>query len=130
MNIYDELNKISWKKKEYFLWKHNLHVFRTEEMTEEEICDKLQVKTLSHMKKWEKSSDYLRLVNLYIESQSAKDLEDIYEIVKEKALTGDEKSIKLLMDIQKQARTFNQTYKVENKVKDDDENEAYSSLEL
>lgn len=126
MNIYDALNTVSWKKKEYFLWKFNLSVLRTIPLTEEEICKKIQSKSLSYMKKWEKTPEYLSLVNLYIESQSGKDLEDIYKIVRDKALQGDEKSIKLLLDMQKQAQAFNKAVKPTKQTVTDD----YDELDL
>lgn len=130
MNIYDELNKLVWKKKEYFLWKHNLYVMRTEPMTEEELCNRLNIKSLSFMRKWEKSSEYLKLVNLYIESQSAKDLEDIYRIVKEKALTGDEKSIKMLLELQKNAKSFNKTVVLRDSKEEEKETNPFDELEV
>ena len=129
MNIYQALDKLPWKKKEYFLWKFDLYVLRSGTISEEELCKRIKSKSLSYMRKWEKTPEYLALVNLYIESQSAKDLEDIYSIVKEKALTGDEKSIKLLMDIQKQAHTFNKTVNLSNK-KEQNDTDPYADLEL
>ncbi|MFJ7371675.1 hypothetical protein ACIQVU_19955 [Lysinibacillus sp. NPDC098008] len=125
MNIYEALNTVSWKKKEYFLWKHNLSVLREVPLTEEEICKRIQSKSLSYMKKWEKTEEYHNLVNIMIESQAGKDLEDIYAIVKEKALTGDEKSIKLLLDLQKQVQAYN---KQTNKGKQS--TNTYDDLEL
>lgn len=125
MNIYEALNKLTWKKKEYFLWKHNLSVLREVPLTEEEICNKIKSKSLSYMKKWEKTEEYHALVNLYIESQAGKDLEELYAIIKEKALTGDEKSIKLLLDLQKQVQAYN---KQTNKGKHS--NNTYDDLEL
>lgn len=125
MNIYEALNTITWKKKEYFLWKHNLSVLREIPLTEEEICHKIKSKSLSYMKKWEKTEEYHNLVNIMIESQAGKDLEDIYSIVKEKALTGDEKSIKLLLDLQKQVQAYN---KQANKGKQS--TNTYDELEL
>lgn len=116
MDIYEALNKLSWKKKEYFLWKFNLYVLKNgDEISEEDLCKKIQVKSLAYMRKWEKSPEYLQLVNLYIESQIANDLEQIYRVVSEKALTGDEKAIKLLLDLQKQVRTFNKEIKTVHK---------------
>lgn len=129
MNIYDALNQLSWKKKEYFLWKHNLSVLRKEPLTEEEILHKLQVNSLAYMKKWEKSQEYHALVNLYIESQAAKDLEDIYVLVKEKALTGEEKAIKMLLDLQKQVQSFNKSNNKLKTTKTNDKDE-YEDLEI
>lgn len=77
------------------------------------------------MKKWEKTEQYHNLVNIMIESQAGKDLEDIYAIVKEKALTGDEKSIKLLLDLQKQVQAYNKQSTKVNK-----STNTYDDLEL
>lgn len=121
MDIYEALNNITWKKKEYFLWKHDLYVLK-EKPSEEELCKTIQSKSIAYMLKWEKTPEYLNLVNILIESKTGKDLEDIYTVVRKKALEGDEKSIKLLMDIQKQAKAFNRTAnKVETKKVDYDE---------
>lgn len=127
MSIYKALDELkSWKKKEYFLWKFNLNV-RGIEKTEEELCSKLQVKTLDFMRKWEKSPEYLSLVNLYIESQIATDMEKIYKVISEKAIEGDEKSIKLLLDLQKQVRAFN---KEVAPIKQANKTSSYDELEL
>lgn len=128
MDIYKALDSVSYKKQEYFKWKFGLYVNRTEEQTEQELCEKLGVKTLNHMRKWEKSSEYLTLVNLYLESRIANDLEQIYEVTAEKALSGDEKSIKLLLDLQKQIRTFNKEIKPEQSIQTNFN--AFDELEL
>lgn len=125
MNIYEALKQVSWKKNEYFLWKHNLSVLREIPLSEEELCKKIKSQSLSYMRKWEKTEEYHNLVNILIQSQAGKDLEDIYSIVKEKALTGDEKSIKLLLEIQKQAILYN---KQSNKGKQT--TNTYEELEL
>lgn len=124
MDIYEALNNVSKKKKEYFLWKFKLNMFATD-LSEEDILRKLEIKSFASMRKWERTPEYLTLVNLYIESQIAKDLEKVYRVVQEKAITGDEKSIKLLLDLQKQVRAFNK----EVKPKQSDSN-VYDELEL
>lgn len=119
MNIYEALNKLSPKKKEYFLWKFNLYVFNdATQISEEELCKKLEVKSLAYMHKWEKSHEFQILVNLWIESQVANDLEQIYRVTRDKAITGDEKAIKLLLELQKQVKAFNKEVKSINKVAD------------
>lgn len=125
MSIYEALDKLTWKKKEYFLWKFNLNV-RVKDKTEEELCRTINVKSLDFMKKWEKSPEYLSLVNLYIESKTATDLEKIYKVVSEKAIDGDEKSIKLLLDLQKQVRLFNKNVTPQKETT----NNSFDELEL
>lgn len=125
MDIHKAIAKLPAKRREYFKWKFDLYVNLTEKPTEAELCEKLKVKTLNHMKKWERSEEYLALVHLYVQSQSAKDLEQIYAITSKKALEGDEKAIKLLLELQKQSRAFNNANKVVEQ-----ENNAYDDLEL
>jgi len=125
MSIYEALDKLTWKKKEYFLWKFNLNV-RVKDKTEEELCRTINVKSLDFMKKWEKSPEYLSLVNLYIESKTATDLEKIYKVISEKAIDGDEKSIKLLLDLQKQVRLFNKVVAPQKETT----NNSFDELEL
>ncbi|HWJ80191.1 MAG TPA: hypothetical protein VNR61_19170 [Niallia sp.] len=125
MDIYSQLNKLPWKKKEYFLWKFKLNMYSTDK-SEEELLRILDLKSFASMRKWERSPEYLTLVNLYIESQIAKDLEKVYQVVQEKAITGDEKSIKLLLDLQKQVRAFNKEVKPTKQ----HESNVYDELEL
>lgn len=125
MDIYSQLNKLPWKKKEYFLWKFKLNMYSTDK-TEEELLRILDLKSFASMRKWERSPEYLTLVNLYIESQIAKDLEKVYQVVQEKAITGDEKSIKLLLDLQKQVRAFNKEVKPTKQ----QESNVYDELEV
>ena len=127
MDIYKALEEVPYKKREYFKWKFDLYINRTEELSEEELCKKLDVKTLNHMRKWEKSSEYLMLTNLYLESRMANDLEQIYQVTAGKAIEGDEKAIKLLLDLQKQIRAFNKEAKV---TLPQEEINTYDDLEL
>lgn len=127
MDIYKALEAVPYKKREYFKWRFDLYVNRTEELSEEELCQKLDVKTLNHMKKWEKSSEYLMLTNLYLESRMANDLEQIYQVTAERATEGDEKAIKLLLDLQKQVRAFNKEFKA-TQVYVSQESNAYDEL--
>ncbi|MDJ0331130.1 hypothetical protein [Planococcus sp. S3-L1] len=70
----------------------------------------------------------MMLLNLFLESKFANVIEVVYkntaEIAKEE--NADDKSIKLLLQIQKEIRSFN---KVANKVKSTD-SDSYEDLEL
>ncbi|MTD30117.1 hypothetical protein [Planomicrobium sp. YIM 101495] len=129
MNIYEALKEVSWKKRLYFTWKHDISYNQTKEKeTAEEIMDKLQVKSMNEYIKWERTPQYLQLLSLYLESKFANDLEVVYTNTAERAKEedADEKSIKLLLQIQKEIRSFN---KAASNVKPSDSN-SFDDLEL
>ncbi|UNT53518.1 hypothetical protein [Lysinibacillus capsici] len=113
MDIYSALDKITWKKKEYFLYKHDLFVLK-EKPSEEDFCKSIQVKSLAYMKKWEKTEEYRQLVSILIESRIAEDLEQIYYSLRVKAHDGDEKAIKMLLELQKTAKEYQKPSSVES----------------
>jgi N-acetylglucosamine kinase-like BadF-type ATPase len=55
--------------------------------------------------RWEKTPEYKSLVALYLDSKIANDLEQIYNVVKDKAIKGDEKAVKLFMALAKEIST-------------------------
>lgn len=59
-------------------------------------------KTFNGFLDWEKTPEYANLVALYLQSKMADDLYTIYDVVREKALKGDEKQIKLLLSLNKE----------------------------
>lgn len=128
MDIYEGLKRISWKKRMYFIWKHDLQYDQSaEKHTEESLIKVLRVKTLNEYTKWERTPEYLGLLNLFLETKFANDLEQIYTSTQQKAIDGDEKAIKLLLDIQKQIAAFNKANNKKSKV---EESSVYDDLEL
>lgn len=128
MDIYEALKTVSWKKRMYFIWKHDLQWDQdAEKHTEESLIKVLRVKSLNEYIKWERSGQYLQLLNLFLETKFANDLEQIYSSTQQKAIDGDEKAIKLLLDIQKQITAFN---KENNKKPKEEASSVYDDLEL
>lgn len=109
MDIYEALKQITPKKMSYFKWKHNLEYDqKADKRTVAEFMENLGVENLDYYIKWERSEEYLRLVNLALQTNFANDLNEIYMITSERAKSGnDEKAVKLLMDLQKQIASFN-----------------------
>ncbi|MGG2111064.1 hypothetical protein ABFY60_11170 [Lysinibacillus pakistanensis] len=105
MDIYSELKKVTWKKEQYFLWKHDLYVLK-EKPNESDFLKQIESKSLAYMKKWEKSEEYLNLVSVLIQSKIAEDLEKIYYSLRDKAHQGDEKAIKMLLELQKSSKEY------------------------
>ncbi|MGI2326427.1 hypothetical protein [Planococcus sp. YIM B11945] len=129
MDIYEALKGLSWKKRMYFCWKHDLSYDQNKEKeTEEKLMSKLGVKSFNEYTKWERTPQYLQLLSLYLESKFANDLEKVYKNTAERAVAedADEKSIKLLLQIQKEIRAFN---KAASNVKPSDSN-SFDDLEL
>ncbi|HLR41275.1 MAG TPA: hypothetical protein VK091_06325 [Virgibacillus sp.] len=103
MNIYQALNKLPDYKRIYFQWKHQIRFTdEANNKTEEEMLKEINRKTTWGLKRWERSAEYRALVLLLIESKIGKDIEDIYYVTSKKARDGDEKAIKLLLDLHKQ----------------------------
>lgn len=107
MNIYEALKTVSWKKREYFLWKFDLKYDRTKQVRNEEQFLKLVGnQTLNVFTAWEKSEEYRNLLAIYLNTRFDQDLEEIYSSLADKAKTGDEKSIRLLLQMGKEIKGY------------------------
>ncbi|TFJ93647.1 hypothetical protein [Lentibacillus salicampi] len=105
MTVYEALEKIPFKKREYFKWKHDIRYDqRLEKKSKEDFLRYVHMKTLNSFLKWEKTPEYRQLLMLLLEWRSTDDFEQIYDVVSNKAKEGDEKSIKLFLDLQKQIK--------------------------
>lgn len=130
MNIYEALNNVIFPKQEYFKWKHNIRYDKTLPIkSEEEFLKYVNRKSLNGFIKWEKSNEYKQLLVIYLESLIANDLDAIYKVVREKALTGDPQSVKLFLQIQKDissaakisGKAFNTNKNIDNDLDEEDE---------
>lgn len=108
MNIDQALDQLKdYRKKLYFQWKHDIRYDQTrDKLTEEELLKQLMRKSLNPYIKWERSNEYQNLVYLYMQSKVHNDLLESYQKVSEKATQGDEKSIKLLLDMSKVIKDY------------------------
>lgn len=115
MNIHEALKQIDPQFAEYMRFKFpDLRYFQDREVkTEEQFLKTVNRKSMNPFYKFEKTSIYKNLLMLYLDSKVADDFEDIYSIVSEKAKSGDEKSIKIFLDLQK---TIQQNAKVSSKL--------------
>jgi hypothetical protein len=128
MNIHEALRKIDWRKATYFRWKHqikngaNEHILK---MDEDELLRYTQRKHIDFFKKWEDSQEYQELLMLYLSGKINKDFEEIYSIVTEKAKQGDEKSVRLFLQMQKDIMSYgkalNRTKAKQEQVEEDDD---------
>ncbi|BDH63307.1 hypothetical protein MTP04_34370 [Lysinibacillus sp. PLM2] len=127
MNIHEALKAVSWDRAEYFKYKFPQVRFDQSrpQKTEEAFLKVVNKKTLNPYTRWEKSEEYKALVALMLQGRSADDLQEIYSIVVENAKTGDDKAVKLFMQLQKEidsyAKLAVQSINVKEEVEDEDD---------
>jgi len=104
MTLKEALSKLTYENKEYFKYKFPdvRYNKKIPPKTEEEFLKLVNRKTMNGFLEWEKSPEFATLVALYLQSKMMDDIQKIYEIVREKALTGDEKQVKLLLTLKKE----------------------------
>ena len=126
MTLDEQLARTNLKYKRYFRWKFKLSS-RGREFNDrplEEIMRIDQIKSKETYYAWEKTAEYQHLVNLYIMSQAANDLIEIYNVVCDKAKKGDNKAVDTVLKLQKSiALTIKQNSKVDNSAPVDEEDD-------
>lgn len=118
-----EMMKVNEKVRKYFRWKFNIWYGGREmkQKTIEEICKFTNIKNPQYFIDWEKTDEYRHLVNVYLSSKTANQLLDIYNIVLEKAKTGDAKSIDTLLKLQKEIQaSIKSAKRKEKEIAEDD----------
>lgn len=107
MNIYEALRGVPNKKRLYFLWKFNLSWDQTRKpKSEVEFLKMVGNQTMNGFLAWEKTEEYRNLVAILLNTRFDTDLEEIYDSLSIKAKEGDEKSIKLLLQIGREIKGF------------------------
>ena len=103
------LCNIKLEKRYYFMWKHGMRTWAvdystlTEEQFKEKYCKNSEIK-YKNLQDWEKTQEYQNLLNLKMSENMTEDIYKIYNIVKDKALQGDDKAIKTLLMLQKEIK--------------------------
>lgn len=126
MNIDQALKQVTWQKAEYFKWKHDIKYDQTKnKKTEEEFLKIVNKRTMNSFIAWERTEQYKNLVYLLMQSKVHNDLLESYQQVSDKAVTGDEKSIKLLLDMSKVIKDYakfasKEFEKADEEIEDDD----------
>lgn len=124
-NLEDALKSINWMKAAYFRYKFpELRYDQSRPLkSEEEFLRFVNRKSVNSFVHWEKSQEYKNLIQLYLDTKIADDLQEIYEIVTENAKKGDDKSVRLFLsmqkDIQSNAKLASKTFKVKDEENDD-----------
>lgn len=102
MNIYDVIAKLPLPKSQYVKYKFNLWFDTNKTMTEEEFLKTVNKKTMNSFHRWERTDEFRHIASMVLATKTAQDLIDMYEAVRDKAIKGDEKSVKLLLTLQKE----------------------------
>jgi len=125
MNIYEALKKVPTRKREYFKWKFDLRYDqRLPKKTPEEFLEYLELKTFNSLLEWEKTEEYRSLLAIFLNTKFDQDLEEIYNSVAEKAKAGDEKSIKLFLQIGKDLKAYSKQAEKRLLQQDEDEDDG------
>lgn len=105
-------------KVQYFCWKNGLDSRKEKYsgLSEEELRKKFKAlnEHWEFLQKWEKSLEYQEWYALYLEYKAKQDFIQMYEAVREKALQGDEKAIKLFLQLQKELKKLNKAKKTDD----------------
>lgn len=126
MNIHEALKSIDSKKAEYFKYLYpDLRYDQSKPIkNENDFLRLVERRTINSFLKWQKSQEYKNLLMLYLDTKVADDFEEIYKIVVDKAKQGDDKSVRLFVqlqkDIQQNAKLAAKTFGV---IEDDVEND-------
>ena len=129
MNIYEALQQVPQKKRLYFIWKHGINWDQTKPpKSETEFLHVVGNKTMNGFLAWEKTEDYSRLMSIYLNMRFDSDLAQIYDSLSEKAKDGDEKSVKLLLQLGKDIKVYAKNAAREFSTADDDDDD--DDLEL
>ena len=90
-------------KKYYFFFKMKYKTIKFDftKMSEKEFIekymDKSVVKFNYYYNTWEKTKEYKELINLFLYDKSQNDIIEIYNVVTDKAKTGDDKAVRTFL---------------------------------
>lgn len=103
-DLYDILRQLADWKRSWFVFKFpDLKLtYRDKNTTLDEFLKHNHKKTDARFRKWETTEEYKNLVALALDARATDDLIKMYEAVKKDAVTGNEKSVKLMLQLQKE----------------------------
>ena len=128
ITIEQALNKLPYTKAEYFKWKFGIGFVDRGDVTEEQFLKRVRRSNIKVFERWERTEEYKNLVAIYLNSKTANDLLEVYDVVSKKAKKGDSRCIEQLLKLQKEIRetakladmSFNNSSKKSKKEDDGD----------
>lgn len=128
--IHKALEKVDWRKRAYFMRKFQIRTAKNAHilaMSDEEFLKWADRRTMTVFRNWEQTDEYFELYMLYIKGKMQRDLEAIYDIVSEKAKQGDEKAVKLFLQMHKDMtqlqKSMNRTQTKQEEAQEDDDDD-------
>ncbi|MGG3845573.1 hypothetical protein [Aeribacillus composti] len=128
MNIHQALSKLDWRKRAYFMRKFQIRSPKNEHilnMSDEEFLQWADRKSMIVFHNWEQTDEYWELYMIYMRGKMQRDLETVYDVVSEKAKQGDEKAVKLFLQLHKNMtqleKSMNRTKTKQEQVEEDDD---------
>lgn len=128
ITIYDVLRSLSDKRRIYVKHRFGLHrpADRNISKNEQELIEKLKVKSLDCYKEWEKSEEFKHITALVLQTRQAADLENIYNKVKERVSKDPHqpKDVELMLKLQKEiSEHYKQAQQYFNEYDEEDEDD-------
>ncbi|PEV02463.1 hypothetical protein CN417_27985 [Bacillus thuringiensis] len=124
MTLKEALKKVTKENRMYFNYKFPDTRFNQtiQPKNEEEFLISVGRKTMNGFINWEKTPEYANLVALYLQSKMIDDIYKIYDVVRVKALEGDDKSITTFLKLNKEINTIVKAGRelIEEEVEEDD----------
>ena len=128
--IHKALEKVDWRKRAYFMRKFQIRTAKNAHilaMSDEEFLQWADRRTMTVFHNWEQTDEYFEIYMLYMKLKMQRDLETVYVVVSEKAKQGDEKAVKLFLQLHKDMtqlqKAMNRTQTKQEKVQEDDEDD-------
>lgn len=104
VDIYDVLRSLTSRRKLYVKWRFNLwRALDIVPANEAELIERMKVKSLQPYRDWERSEEFKHILSLVLQANQAKDLEQIYNKVKERVNNEpNAKDVELMLKLQKE----------------------------
>ena len=130
MNIHQALSKLDWRKRAYFMRKFQIRTPKNEHilaMSDEEFLKWADRRSFTVFHNWEQTDEYWELYMIYMRGKMQRDLEQIYDVVSAKARQGDEKAVKLFLQLHKDMnqlqKSMNRTQTKQEEVQEDEDDD-------
>lgn len=106
------------------MWKNKLKNSKNDysKLSREEFINKYlggNELRFKRLEQWERTEQYNQLMNVLLNEQIQADIYSVYDVVREKALQGDDKAIKTLLLLQKEFKKNNKCKSVDVEDEDD-----------
>lgn len=126
MTLKSTLKTVSKENKAYFHYKFPDTRFdqTLQPKTEQEFLASVARKTMNGFTDWEKTQEYAHLVALYLQSLMIDDIRLMYEVVRTKAIEGDDKAIATFLKLQKEINSIVKGFETVLNTDDEDEEDG------